>query len=389
MTIEQVKMPPGYDDIEELVNDGGTVPDPQPLDDTLKDSPLEVLRMMSATKRLEEMKKILNESTYIFPDMAISGMTTLFFSPPNGGKTLMAIRFLIDAIKEQRISGEDVFYINADDNYSGLLEKAEIAEKWGFNMISPAQNNLGPSEVLKLLMSILENGEAEGKVFIFDTLKKFADMMSKKSQAELYEILRKLNSANATNILLGHTNKHLGDNDELIYEGTSDTLNDVDVAYAMYTTVDPINGQKVIAFRNIKDRGRVIEEVAYRYSKNRDASYVELLESVESLDKTAVKAVKEALEVEALEMKFESVIHFVKTVLADGPLNESQIIRRFESKDIETSEEFTKSSLRRGLEALTGHAWEMSRSPGQKNAKVYCLKGQSADEYRAAKNGDE
>ncbi len=343
---------------------------------------------LSVTNKLEEMESILKNSTFVIPEMAISGMTTLFYSWPNGGKTLMVMNFLIKGIREGILKAENILYINADDNYSGLYYKGRIAKKWGFNMISPAQNNMTPSDVIKTLLNLASSGEAEGKIIILDTLKKFADMMSKSSQASLYQSLRELNAKNATVLLLGHANKHLSPDGDLIYEGTADTLNDVDVAYAIYTLTDKTAERQIVEFRNIKDRGQVTPKVSYSYTKTQNSSYDEMIESVERLDDGDAQAARASTRVDALREKYASVIHFVTAVLEKGPHNESQILAAHKSEEFDTASEITRNALRAGLRELTGHDWDMNRLAAQNNAKVFNLKGAFAAQYRVAKTGE-
>ena len=44
----------------------------------------------------------------------------MIYAKPNTGKTLLVIWMLIQAIKDKKIDGKNVHYINADDDYKGL-----------------------------------------------------------------------------------------------------------------------------------------------------------------------------------------------------------------------------------------------------------------------------
>ena len=65
-------------------------------------------------------------------------------------------------------------------------------------------------------------------VFILDTLKKFIDMLDKKSVKPFFCLLRQLTALGATIILLGHANKHRDNNGNLVFEGVGDVLSDTD-----------------------------------------------------------------------------------------------------------------------------------------------------------------
>ena len=99
-------------------------------------TPLQKLQKLSATNRISEIEENLKNDMYIFPDLALSGQITLFYARPNTGKTIFFLRFIQDAIKDKRIDGKNVFYVNADDSYDGLYEKAKLAEQYGFNLVS-------------------------------------------------------------------------------------------------------------------------------------------------------------------------------------------------------------------------------------------------------------
>ena len=354
---------------------------------TPTESPIDQLQKLSTTNRLAEMEANLSNSEYIVLDMALSGQVTLFFAAPNTGKTLLMIWFLIDAFKRGVINPADVFYINADDHYAGVVQKTRIAKQYGFHMISPAEAHLTPKDILELLEQMALSSEAKGKVFILDTLKKFADMMNKNSQANLYETLRRLVAQNATVILLGHTNKHADADGNLIYEGTSDTLNDVDCAYAIYRMREKHSDEMVVEFRNEKDRGSVVRKVSYGYQQAEGMTYQERLDSIYRLSDSDAKAAAKQAKVEQTKERFESEILFIRDALKDGPLNQSQVLSRYTKADGEgLASEVSKNSLKQCLDALQGIEWEVARDRIGNNAKKFSLKNGTS--YQRAKWGE-
>ena len=58
---------------------------------------------------------------------------------------------LKEAILSNKVDGEMVFYINADDNFRGLVEKIELAELWGMHMIAPNHNGFMISQVSEIM----------------------------------------------------------------------------------------------------------------------------------------------------------------------------------------------------------------------------------------------
>ncbi len=350
-----------------------------------RDAILDRLVNMSATNRLKDMEENLKNDFFVFPDMALAGLMTLFYAKANTGKTLLFMRFLIDAITDNRIKGEDVFYINADDNYKGLYTKAKIAKEYGFYMISPQEANVSPMGVLDLLARLAKDRGVAGKVIVMDTLKKFTDMMNKGKQAALYEVLRGLVTKGATVIIAGHANKHLDADGKLVYEGTSDTMNDLDCVYSMYRMSEPEADTQIVEFRREKDRGSVVAKTAYQYTKVNGMHYRDIISSVTWLDdQQASRASIESRKRELLE-KYESEILFVESLLVNGPMNQSEILTsRSKSKDA-LAGEVSARSLKASLNKLDGIAWSIKRN--DKNAKVFSLIDADISQYRSASNG--
>jgi len=347
---------------------------------------LERLRETSTTSRVDEMKKNLENEFYVLDGMALDGQITLFYAKPNTGKTLIFIKLLIDGIEDDLIKPEDIFYINADDSYRGLCTKSEIAKEYGFEMTSPAEAGIAPSEIISLLDELSQTDDAKGKIIILDTLKKFADMMNKKSQAELYNVLRKLVAKNATVIIAGHANKHLNAEGNLVYEGTSDTMNDIDCAYSIYLMTDP-DGDVVVEFRREKSRGDNIAKVAYGYTRAEGMSYMDLVNSVYKLDgEQAEKATLLGYQ-KTLSERYDSEIIFITNLLTSGRLNQSQILVNFKELDGEgIASEVSVRSLKAALAALINIKWTISRDK-HNNANIYTLIPEVTANYDDVKNG--
>ena len=357
------------------------------LEESVSVSVLDRLRKLSATTRIEEMEKNLKNDFYIIDEMAIDGQITLFFAMPGTGKTLLFLWFIIKGIRSGKIDPANVFYINADDHYKGLLTKSRIAEKYGFNMISPAEAGVSPRDILLMLDELSASADAAGKIIFLDTLKKFADMMNKRSQADLYEILRRLVAKNSSVVIAGHANKHLDVDGNLVYEGTSDTLNDVDCMYAIYRMTEKDSDDVVVEFRNIKDRGDVISRVSYGFRHADGMNYYDMLDSVHRMESTEAAAYKRQLNIQATKNKYESELLYISDLLAAETLNQSQIIKRFEDSNHDgLAAEFSKRRLLEALDALTDITWTVKRSREDNNAKQFSLI--DSTRYQSAKWGD-
>ena len=96
-------------------------------------------------------------------------------------------------------------------------------------MLPDLQPGLSVQDVLEKLKEMNESGEDLSQVvFIFDTLKKLTDLMSKPQAKKLLKLFRSLTGKGMTVIPLGHTNKYGQKDGKPIYEGTGDIRSDPD-----------------------------------------------------------------------------------------------------------------------------------------------------------------
>lgn len=390
--LKEVVMPEGHEDVDELVRAGCEISAPRVIDESPEEkkiSPLEQLRGMCVTHNLEQMKGVINNSVFIFEKMLMTGVISEWYAWPNGGKTLLFMYLLREAVRAGRIDAANVLYINADDNYEGLYYKGLICKEMGVTMISPEQNDTKPHEVIRLIVDMAKTGEAEGRFVVLDTLKKFTDMMNKKSQSDLFAALRVFTSKGGTVHLNGHANKHLDTEGRLVYEGTSDTKNDIDIQYAIYNMSEREDERQVVEFRCEKDRGKIAMKVAFEYQKGHDMSYTDMLDSVRPLDEAESARAKKERRTEALRNEFESVLEFVTALLREkGEMIETDIIAARKDGAIDTAGEISETELRKGLTNLDGIAWTIRRDRTRNNAKVYSLTGANAGLYQRGKNGE-
>lgn len=331
------------------------------------------LRDLSAVRRLDEMKSNLENERYILGRMALAGQITLFYSRAGSGKTLLFMRFIIDAINDGVVNADDVIYINADDNYKGLLTKAEIAEQYGFEMISPDEASVTKDVVLDLLDELVSTGEITGKVIIIDTLKKFADMMSKGEIKALLNRMRRITAKAGTVIIAGHANKNASIDGKLVYEGTSDTINDVDCVYSINLTSEP-EGDVTVDIVREKCRGDNVYQATYTYKKLAGLTYLQMIDSVKKAE-AGGSDTSFRPDIQSKLEDYESEILFVKSIFEDmDEPNESVIISCYKhNKNEGIAAEISERKLRRALKELDGIVWGTTRDL-KNNAKKYQLK---------------
>ena len=116
-----------------------------------------------------------------------------------------------------------MIYFNEDDGAKGVLQKAKMGRKHGMAMItlanSPDPMLKNTDDALRLLSQMREEGQADGKIVICDTLKKFAPVLNKSDMRDVLHVFREFAAVGGTVILLGHCNKHRSMDGRLIYEG--------------------------------------------------------------------------------------------------------------------------------------------------------------------------
>jgi hypothetical protein len=243
--------------------------------------PIDSLSRFALNGNAKTMRTKMLEDQFILGRLAILGQSTAFFSAPNVGKTLITISLLIEAIKGG-LSAEDVFYLNADDNFRGLVHKLEIAEKYGFRMLAPGHNQFKAEMLPEILADLVRGDDASGKVLILDTVKKFCDLMRKDKASMFGSIVREFVSHGGSVIMLAHVNKHRNEQGKVIYAGTSDLVDDADCAYTL-DILSNDKGHRTVLFENFKSRGDVALEASYAYSAGEGVSYHSRLESVVSV----------------------------------------------------------------------------------------------------------
>lgn len=92
------------------------------------------LRRFSLLDSADELKRLAQEQTPLLGDVCLKGQTTVWYAKPNTGKTLICMSELPAAVIEGRLRGSDAYYVAADDNPAGVLEKIELLKPYGVHV---------------------------------------------------------------------------------------------------------------------------------------------------------------------------------------------------------------------------------------------------------------
>ena len=348
------------------------------------------LSQFSLNGKSQAMRSKMMADKYVLGRIAILGQATAIYAKPNSGKTLLTLHLLIESVAAGNINGADVFYINADDTYKGLVQKLELAEKYGFWMLAPGHGNFDSDMLLRILQKMIEEGTATGKVLILDTLKKFTDIMDKRVSSNFGKVMREFVSHGGTLIMLAHTNKNRDTNGKVVFSGTSDIVDDADCAYTLDAT-DTGSDTKTVLFENFKQRGDVAREVAYTYSTTEKQNYLDLLESVCELDEAKKQAHQDHARIVQMLERNTDIIEAITEALDSGVCLKTELIDQASK-----ASGISKPKIGKVLDAHTGKEWQSGHrwyvTKAEKNGKIYhrldVWAPKPKDDYQSAKDGE-
>ena len=329
---------------------------PEPAIPQTVHSPLALLNGFSLTGSSEQMKKQMLDDVFVMEGLAILGQWTTFYAAPSTGKTLLTLWLLQEQIKAGIIEGSNVYYVDADDTYRGAVDKIELAEQSGMQMLVPGHNDFKASFVPTIMRELVDAGEAKGVVLVLDTLKKFTDLMDKTAASGFGVTAREFISAGGTLICLAHTNKHKDAEGKSIYSGTSDIVDDSDCMYI----IDKISNEgnevsriHTVEFTNKKPRGDVATTAVFTYVRRIGEPYSALLGSVKRIGSAEVDAVKKATERTKLLAQDEEIIQALTNCIRRGVVAKSEL-----TKSAMAEADVSKLRVKAVLERWTGDDYE-------------------------------
>jgi hypothetical protein len=315
-----------------------------------------------------EFESEMLEHCFILLGIAILGQWTVIYAPPNSGKTLLVLWLIIHGILRGDISPENLFYINADDNLQGLASKLRLAETHGFHMLAPGYKDFRVKKFLGLLDKLCNTGQARGTVIILDTLKKFTDLMDKRTASDFGSAIREYIAKGGTLIGLAHVNKQRRPDGSPIYAGTTDIVDDADCAFLLDIIGDE-GDLRTVEFENIKSRGMVAKKAAYCYSTAEGQSYSDLLASVCPVDESQAEVLREAAA--AFDEKDYALVQVTQTCINDGITAKTQLIAAVVNRS-----GCSRRQVERVIDKFTGddpltHHWNFTR--GAKGLTTFAL----------------
>jgi archaellum biogenesis ATPase FlaH len=255
---------------------------------------------------------------WIVPNLIISGHMVLLPAEPNGGKTTIMFHLAGQMANE----GYDVFYVNTDISGGDAKPMVKQAKANGFTLMLPDMKvGKNMDSVLYELTEMNNKAQRyDNIIFIFDTLKKMVNVISKGAAKGLFELLRSLSAKGMTIVLLAHTNKYNGDDGLPIYEGTGDMRADVD---DLIYLIPQKHDDKSMTVTTMPDKQRgTFEPISFKIGPNRNVSL---------LDKTIDTVLANKLSAEV--KKDEVVITAINQAILNGSFIQKDIITHCSEHD--------------------------------------------------------
>ena len=342
-------------------------------------SALSKLMYAAVNDRIEEMEERLAKERDVVPGMITTGTVTLVYAPSGAGKTVWILGNLFQSIRNNLIKGSDVIYFNEDDGAKGVLQKAKMGRKHGMTMItlsnSPDPMLRSAEDALRMLGQIREEGHADGKIVVCDTLKKFAPVLNKGDMRDVLHVFREFAAAGGTVILLGHCNKHRSMDGRLIYEGVGDLKSDVDNMFGLDPVNDKFAAYQELLVINEKDRSQISFEGGFKYKQT--SAVVHYEESVDSVQFMSPDDISELKEKQRGQINIGKALskHEDEYILLSSVMKEGKLWAQSELFDLLSDHEVnpngcTRKKLRSCIDLLKGNNLTLERK-GTHGKKYY------------------
>jgi hypothetical protein len=309
-------------------------------------NPLDALNRFIVT---EDQVNAMNETQMIWLWLIAQSHLIVWAAPSGFGKTTLAKL----AAAQLAALGFKVLFFQEDASAGDLPALHQHAKEHGYHLLNSTLAGSSQDEVLKVLNGIVRSGEPlDDYVFIFDTLKKFTDLMSKGGARTFFKLMRGLTQRGATVLLLGHTNKYKGADGKWIFEGVHEVRTDVDELF--YIDATPKDAQGMVTLTITPDKMRcAVRETTFELDT--------LSMTVRALDKpidvAAQNEAKRQMEAD------QPVIACISLLLKDGGMQYTALVNKAYETGKALESGLSRSTVKRVLDQY------LSKNPKDPNAK--------------------
>lgn len=281
-------------------------------------------------KVTQEEAEAFADPNFIIAGLIVQGQLHIIAAEPNGGKTTVFFYLAGEMVAK----GFRVVYVHADVSAGDSKEFVEKAEKEGISLLLP---DMKVGKSMADIVAKLENqnktaSDLSGVVFIFDTLKKMADLINKSATKRIMSTLRGLTAKGATVICLAHTNKYPDKNGRPVFEGTGDVRSDAD--NLIYLIPDKhSDGSMTVSVEPDKQRA-ALEKMSFKISPEREVTRLDEYQDIAGRKQAQNQKEKD-----------QSVIEKVTVAIRAGKSKQSDIIKDCKANDL--SERQSRNVLKR------------------------------------------
>lgn len=234
--------------------------------------------------------------------------------PAGSGKTAVATDVVARALA-QRFR---VLYFQEDASAGDIPRLHDHAKQCGYQLLNSTLAGCSTEDQLAALRGLAKSDvDLSDAVMVFDTVKKYADLMSKGGTRAFLTLMRSLTLRGATVLLLGHTNKHRGPDGKLVFEGVGDVRNDVDELLYIEAGEKDAGGMVTVTIRPDKARCAVREA-----SFQLDTATMRATELPRVVDVAAEVADRKQRDEDA------DLIEATRAALASGGMTHSELVKR-------------------------------------------------------------
>jgi len=305
-------------------------------------------------KVTQEEAEAFADPNFIIAGLIVQGQLHIIAAEPNGGKTTVFFYLAGEMVAK----GFRVVYVHADVSAGDSKEFVEKAEKEGISLLLP---DMKVGKSMADIVAKLENqnktaSDLSGVVFIFDTLKKMADLINKSATKRIMSTLRGLTAKGATVICLAHTNKYPDKNGRPVFEGTGDVRSDAD--NLIYLIPDKhSDGSMTVSVEPDKQRA-ALEKMSFKISPEREVTRLDEYQDIAGRKQAQNQKEKD-----------QSVIEKVTVAIRAGKSKQSDIIKDCKANDL--SERQSRNVLKRYAKGQA-KLWNVRRG-AENNSLLYEL----------------
>ena len=280
----------------------------------------------------DEQVQTMKATKLIWRDIIALAHLSVWCAKANGGKTTIA-KF---AAAELAGDGLQVLFFQEDASAGDLPALHQHAKENRYVLLNSTLAGSAPDEQIKVLRGLVRDGaDLSDFVMFFDTLKKYADLMSKGGSRTFFQLMRAVTQRGGTVVLLGHVNKHKSAEGKLVFEGVGDVRNDVDEMIYIDATEKDAAGMVTIHMKPDKVRCAV-REVSFSL----DTTTMELRPLDEVVDVGAILEAQRRREADA------ALIAQISEALSNGGMGYTELVDRV-VKDYSRPRQAVRDTLNR------------------------------------------